>query len=554
MILVLGALLLTALIGAPLFVIMGVTTVALFFSFGGEHYQHLQSYQSLVLSMTDLTTKNVFLAIPFFVAAGSIMTEGGIAKRLIRLANAFVGWLPGGLAVSAVGSAMIFAAISASSPVTLIAVGAIMFPALVKAGYKENFSLGLVTSAGSLGCLIPPSLPMIIYALAVSSTAAVDIGDLFLAGVGPGLLIGGLLAVYCVFHGLRMPQTQQKFSLEEVGAAFREGIWSLVLPGIILGGIYSGFFTATEAAAVALVYSVVACVFIYKELRLRDLPGLLVESAVLIGSIILIIVFSFALNGFLVEANAEAWLLGQIEAMDLSPAEFFLLMNVFLIVIGALMDAISAILIFAPLLAPIAMQLGIDPVHLGVIFIMNMEIGYLTPPVATNLFVSAAVFKKPFGQVIRSVVPTAALIVLGLIIVMYVPTVAMGPVNFLNGKAVYQPFPWDGIPSAVADESLNDVRESPAAATVRPAADGGALSLKDLMEKAKQDGEESAEPTAAEAGGEKGALSLKELMEKAKQDQAAEEPAPVSAEPKRALSLKELMEQAKEKQAEEAAQ
>lgn len=518
MTLVLVALLGTALLGAPLFAVMGLTTVALFYSFGGAHYEHVQGYQSLVLAMTDLTTKNVFLAIPFFVAAGSVMTEGGIAKRLIRLANSVVGFLPGGLAVSAVGAAMIFAAISASSPVTLIAVGSIMFPAMVSAGYKENFALGLVTSAGSLGCLIPPSLPMIIYALAVSATAAVDVGDLFLAGVGPGFLIAFLLALYCMWQGINMPETRAKFSWLEVRTAFREGIWSLVLPGIILGGIYSGMFTATEAAAISLVYAVVATVFIYRELKLADLARLFVESAVLIGSIVLIIVFSFALNGFLVESDAAGWIMDMIEHMNLGPVGFFLVMNLFLIVVGALMDAISAILIFAPLLAPVAMKLGIDPIHLGVVFIMNMEIGYMTPPVATNLFVSAAVFKRPFGQVVRAVLPSLLIIVFGLGIVMYVPTIPLAAVNFVKGKPVYQPFPWDGPPTAIADEA--SPRETPATNQADVQGAGGAKSLQELMQaaKEKQDAVE-AKPVAAETGKPK---TLQELMQEAKEKAARE--------------------------------
>jgi C4-dicarboxylate transporter, DctM subunit len=513
MILVLGTILLTALLGAPLFVIMGATTMALFYSFGGAHYEHIMGYQSLVVSMTELTTKNVFLAIPFFVGAGAIMTEGGIAQRLVRLANSFVGWMPGGLAVSAIGSAMIFAAISASSPVTLIAVGSIMFPALLKAGYRENFSLGLVTSAGSLGCLVPPSLPMIIYALAVSSTGAVDIGDLFLAGIGPAFLIAGLWAIYCVWEGLRMPETREKFSFKEMADAFREGIWALFLPVIILGGIYSGFFTATEAAAVSMVYAVIVTVFIYKELTLKRIPALFVESSVLIGSIVLIIVFSFALNSFLVESDVAGLALKQMQEWNLGPAGFFLTMNLLLIVVGALMDAISAILIFAPLLAPIALAVGIDPLHLAIVFIINMEIGYLMPPVATNLFVSSAVFRKPFGQVARSVIPTMVLIIVGLGIVMYVPTIPLGMVNMLHGRPAYQAFPWDGAPVPVA--AAPDLPGSPAAASVG----GGAMSLQEMMKAAKEDA--AATPAAADSEPPR-AKSLQELMEEAKARTAAE--------------------------------
>lgn len=474
MMIVLGTLLFLAVIGAPLFVIMGATTVALFYAFGDVDYQHIRAYQTLVVQMTDLTTKNVFLSIPFFIASGAIMTEGGIAKRLVHLARTLVGWLPGGLAVASVVSCIVFAAISGSSPVTLIAVGSIMFPAMVKAGYRENFSLGLVTSAGSLGTLVPPAIPMIIYAIAVSGTGAVDIGDLFVAGLGGALFISLLLTAYCIWEGMSMPNTRERFSLHEMRAAFREGSWALALPVIILGGIYSGFFTPTEAAAVSVVYSVVATVFIYKELKLSQIPGMLVEAAILIGSLILIIVLSFGLNTFLVESNSAEWTLKQIQAWNLGPAGFFFVVNVLLILIGALMDSISAILIFAPLLAPVALSLGIDPIHLGVVFIVNMEIGYLMPPVATNLFVSSAVFKKPFGQVTKSVMPTLGIICMGLMVVTYVPTISNGLVNALHGRPIYQAFPWDGAPPAVADAPETD--------EAAPTTDAGAPKMKSLQE------------------------------------------------------------------------
>lgn len=512
MLTVLAVLALCVVVGAPLFVIMGATTIALFFSFGGAEYQQVEHYQSLVLAMTDLTTKNVFLAIPFFVAAGTIMTEGGIAKRLIRIADALVGWMPGGLAVSAVVSSMVFAAISASSPVTLIAVGSIMFPALTKAGYKEDFSLGLVTSAGSLGSLLPPSLALIIYALAVSSTAPVEIGDLFLGGLSAGILIVFFLSIYCVWHGLQMPRG--KFSWQELKSSLREGSWALFLPVIIVGGIYTGFFTATEASAVAVVYAAFVTVFIFKELRIAQLPALFLESAILIGTIIFIVVFSFALNGFLVESNAADFILQLLNEWNLGPVGFFVVMNVFLIVIGALMDSISATLIFAPLLAPVATSLGIDPIHLGIVFVINMEIGYLMPPVATNLFVASAVFNKPFGQVVRAVMPTMTIIIGGLFAVIFVPTFSNGLVNLAHGRPVYQAFPWEG-KTAVAAEP----------APAEPAAGEApkAKSLQELMNAAKQgEGTAAADATPVEAAQPK-AKSLQELMEEAKRNQAQEQ-------------------------------
>lgn len=526
MMIVIGTLLLTALVGAPLFVIMGATTVALFFAFGDSSYEHVRAYQTLVVQMTDLTTKNVFLSIPFFVGSGAIMTEGGIAKRLVHLARTLVGWLPGGLAVASVVSCIVFAAISGSSPVTLIAVGSIMFPAMVKAGYRENFSLGLVTSAGSLGTLVPPAIPMIIYAIAVSGTAPVDIGDLFIAGLGGALFVSLLLTIYCVWEGVGMPQTRERFSWIELRKAFREGIWALALPFIILGGIYSGFFTPTEAAAVSVIYSIVATVFIYKELTLSRIPALLIESGILIGSLILIIVLSFGLNTFLIESDAAGWTLRQIQAWDLGPAGFFLVINILLIAIGALMDSISAILIFAPLLAPVALSLGIDPIHLGVVFIINMEIGYLMPPVATNLFVSSAVFKKPFIQVTKSVMPTLGIICLGLMIVTYVPTISNGLVNFFRGRPVYQAFPWDGAVEAIAQEPAEDAESAETAGAEAAPAEKKTMSLQEIMKAAKLKGETET-PAAVSVPVEsapKRPLSLQEIMKKAKKDQEGQTP------------------------------
>lgn len=520
MILVLGVLLFTALVGAPLFVIMGATTVALFYAFGGPEHDSLLGYQTLVVQMTDLTTKNVFLSIPFFVASGAIMTDGGIARRLVRIARAAVGFLPGGVAVAAVISCIVFAAISGSSPVTLIAVGSIMFPAMVQAGYRENFALGMVTSAGSLGCLVPPALPMIIYSIAVSGTGAVDISDLFLAGLGPALLIAGLLALFAVVEGLRMPHTRERFSWQELRTAFREGIWALFLPFIILGGIYSGFFTPTEAAAVSVVYAIVATVFIYRELRLHQLPALFIESAVLIGSLILIIVLSFGLNTFLVDSEAADWVLETIRQWDLGPAGFFLVVNVLLILIGALMDSISAILIFAPILAPVARDLGIDPIHLGIVFIVNMEIGYLAPPVATNLFVAAAVFKKPFGQVTKAIFPTLGIITAGLMIVTYVPTISNGLVNYLHGRPVYQAFPWDGLAIVAADEPQAEepTAESAPVATSMPA-QGRAMTLQEIMQAAKTQPAAMATTPATP----KRPMTLQEIMEAAKKQRTQQE-------------------------------
>lgn len=444
-----GILLALALVGAPLFVIVGTATLLCFYLFTSD-LASIHQMEIVIQKMEELISKREFLAIPLFMASGAIMTSGGIAARLVNVAKAALGWLPGGVAIASVAACMFFAAISGSSPVTLIAVGSIMLPAMVSSKYPENFALGLVTTAGSLGCLVPPSISMLIYSISITGgTGQVKPQDLFLAGLLPALFIAGLLAAYSFWVGLKVPGSRQKFDFRELRKATREGIWALLLPFLVLGGIYGGLYNAYEAGAVAAAYSLVVTMFVYRELNLKKLLFTLMESATLMGSLILIIVLAFGLNEFLAQIQIQEKLLRLIDAMNLRqhPALFLLLVNVVLIVIGALMDSISCTLIFAPMLAPVAVDLGIDPIHFGVIFVVNMEIGYLMPPVATNLFVSAAVFKKPFGQVTRAVLPTLGITCAALAIIMYIPTISMGLVNWRDGKPVYQAFRWDGAPA-----------------------------------------------------------------------------------------------------------
>lgn len=473
-----GTLLAFALIGTPLFVIVGMATALCFLWFTTDH-QTLQSLLPMIQNMEQLVTKQEFLAIPLFMASGAIMTAGGMAARLVKVAEAALGWLPGGMAVASVAACMFFAAISGSSPVTLIAVGSILFPAMVKAKYPENFALGLLTTAGSLGCLVPPSISMLIYAISItSSSARVDPQDLFLAGLIPAFVIGGMLSVYAIIVGLRMPpESRAKFSWTEMSAALREGIWALLLPFLVLGGIYGGLYTPSEAGAVAAMYALAVTIFIYRELDVPKLFATLVDSATLMGSLILIIVLAFGLNEFLADIQVQDKLMALIQQMHLGPAGFLLLVNVLLVVIGALMDSISCTLIFAPMLAPVAWELyGIDPIHFGIVFVINMEIGYLMPPVATNLFVAAAVFKKPFGQVTRAVLPTLTMTCLALGLFMYVPTLSKALVNAQRGLPMVEAFPWNGKPvvqeqaaEAVANPPPTKAGEKPAVTPSTPA-------------------------------------------------------------------------------------
>jgi C4-dicarboxylate transporter DctM subunit len=432
-----GVILALAAIGSPLFVIVGTATALCFALFVPES-GGMADLLPIMQNMEGLLTKQEFLAVPMFMASGAIMTAGGIARRLVDIARAGLGWLPGGMAVAAVVACMFFAAISGSSPVTLIAVGSIMLPAMTQLRYPENFSLGLVTTAGSLGCLVPPSISMLIYAISTSgSVASVSPDEMFLAGLIPALFIGGLLSLYSIWVGRKIPGERPKFEAAKFGRAIVDGVWALLLPVVVLGGIYGGLFTPSEAGAAATVYALVVTMVIYRELDVKKLYATLIDAAALMGSLILIIVLAFGLNEFLALIQVSDRLMDLIRAMDLGPIGFMLLVNVVLILVGALMDSISCTLIFAPMLAPVAYRLyGIDPLHFGVVFVVNMEIGYLMPPVATNLFVSAAVFRKPFGQVVRAIWPTLAITCAALVVMMYVPTISKAAVNWKRDVAI----------------------------------------------------------------------------------------------------------------------
>ncbi|MBX7117166.1 MAG: TRAP transporter large permease [Myxococcaceae bacterium] len=476
--LVLGLLGLLA-VRTPLFVVIGFSSMMCFVLWG-DGYNTLASLEIIPAKIASLTSKNVLLAIPFFVLSGALMSAGGMARRLVAVAEAMVGHFRGGMAIASVLACMIFAAISGSSPVTLIAVGGIMFPAMMKAGYRENFALGLITTAGSLGCLIPPSIPMLVYAISVSGNSAVNVGDLFLAGLGPAVLIAGMLALYSYFRGGQKEGRPPKPWSERLQVV-RDGLWALLMPVIILGGIYSGIFTPTEASAVSVVYAVAVELLIFRELQWVDVGPAILKSVAMMGALLLVIVLSFGLNDFMVEKQVAETILAEIQERNLGPAGFLLAINVFLIVTGALMDSISAIVLFTPLIAPTAVALGIDPLHLGVVFIVNMEIGYVAPPIATNLFVSAQLFQKKFGQVVRSVMPTLGILCIGLVAVTYVPSIALGPVYGPRGQGYYQPF---GAGPPKAKPSVQPASDTDGGVTDE--APGHVMSIEEMMKRRRE--------------------------------------------------------------------
>ena len=444
-------------LGLPLFVILGALSAFLLLNSG--LFGHWTDLSSIIEMTMSLAEKEVLLAIPFFVIAGAIMSEGDIAKRLIRVAREAFCWLPGGLAVSAVAACIFFAAISGSSPVTVIAIGTIMVPAMLKEGYRPSFAYGIVTAAGSLGILIPPSIPMIVYEI-VDPTGFADpagyalapdhrplgLADLFFAGLGPGFMIGGLLAAYAIFEGKRAKTPTKPIDLSALLLAIRDGVWALLLPVVILGGIYSGIFTPTQAAAVSVAYALIVELFIHRSLRLEDLPKILTENTILIGSLLIIIALAQGFNSYLKLAEIPKHAVELLVSLELSPIAFLLLVNILLLVVGCFMDILSAIIILVPLLAPIAFELGIHPLHLAIVFIVNLEIGYLTPPLGLNLFVASAIFRQTFGAMVRAIVPFLALMVVGLVLVTYVPMTSLGLVSALNERGLHVPFPEQRLP------------------------------------------------------------------------------------------------------------
>jgi C4-dicarboxylate transporter, DctM subunit len=423
------------LLGAPLFVAVGVGTLAAWSLLreGGS--------ETVVIDMFEATKKQELLAIPFFVLAGNLMTKGSIAARLIDFTKATIGFLPGGLGVGAVMACAFFAAISGSSPVTVIAIGSILFPMLVADGYGEKYSMGLLSTAGGLGIIIPPSIPMIVYAIIVGQNpkvGAIDPATLFKAGILPGLFIASVLIAYTLFlwwprpgsTTLTRPPNAKDWARNVARTGVR-GMPSLFLPVIILGGIYGWFdlsfigipisisLTVTEAAAVAVVYALFVELFINRELKWSKVPEIINESAVMMGSLFLILVIAISLNRFFVfEQVPEAATDFMLTYVD-SKFTFLIVVNLFLLALGCVMDILSAILIVAPLLAPIAASYGINGVHFGIMFIVNLELGYLTPPLGINLFVASTVFDRPLLKVIRAVVPFLLLMLFCLAVIVW---------------------------------------------------------------------------------------------------------------------------------------
>ncbi len=409
--------------GMPVAIALGLSSLLTILFFAQD------SLASLALKLYETSEHFTLLAIPFFILGGAFMTTGGVAKRMIRFAVACVGHLRGGLAIASVLACILFAAVSGSSPATVVAVGSIVIAGMVRAGYPQPFAAGVVTNAGTLGILIPPSIVMVVYG-AVTETS---VGDLFMAGVLPGTLLGLCLmvAIYVRARITGLP-SQPRASMREVLVAGRDSLWGLLLIIIILGGIYGGIFTPTEAAAVAAVYAFVIAVFVYRDMGMRDVPEVLIEASKVTVMLMFIIANALLFAHVLTTERIPQLIAEQILAWGMPAWAFLIVVNILLLLAGMFMEPTGTILILAPILFPIAMQLGIDPVHLGIIMVVNLEIGLVTPPVGLNLFVTAGITKMPVGEVIRAAMPWLFVLLGFLVVVTYVPWLSLALPNLFK--------------------------------------------------------------------------------------------------------------------------
>lgn len=405
---------LLALLGAPLYAIIGAGALLGYWHGGVD-------LKAVPIEIFGIAETPILLAIPLFTFAGYLLSESQAAARLVRLSSALLGWMPGGLAMVAVVACSLFTAFTGGSGVTIIAIGALLYPALVQAGYSERFTLGLVTSSGSLGLLFAPSLPLIIYGI----VAEVPIDSLFVAGVVPGVLMMIALAAFCLWSNRENRRPISEFSWREVGQALRAAIWELPLPVVVLGGIYSGFFAVSEAAAVTVMYVLVTELLIYREVPLRRLPEIIRNSMVLVGGILLILGISLASTNYMIDAQVPQQLIAIVTHYISSQTSFLLLLIAFLMVIGCMLHVYSALVLIVPLILPVAAEYAVNPVHLGIIFVATMELGYLLPPIGMNLYISSFRFRKPVLDVCVATLPFMLILLVTVFLITFVPGLSL---------------------------------------------------------------------------------------------------------------------------------
>ncbi len=415
------ALIILVILGAPLFAIIASSALI------GFHGNEID-LSVIAIEIYRITDTPILLAIPLFTFAGYVLSESKASQRLVLLTDALLGWMPGGLAVVSLFACAFFTALTGASGATIIALGAILYPAMKQAGYAERFNLGLITSSGSLGLLFPPSIALILYGVIAQQMdldQAIAIDDLFIAGLLPGLLMLALLIAWSMYKsvGDKIPTTA--FDTKKLIFALRQSIWEIPLPVLLIGGIYSGYFAVSEAAAVAVMYVLIVNLLILKEIKIKQLPAIMRDSMVLVGGVLIILGVSLASTNYLIDAEIPSKLFDFIREHIDSKLTFLMLLNIFLLILGMMLDVFSALVLIVPLTLPIAVGYGIHPVHFGIIFLANMQIGYFTPPVGMNLFIASYRFNKPITELYYATIPFMLILFLAVLIITYWPALTL---------------------------------------------------------------------------------------------------------------------------------
>ncbi len=400
--------------GTPLFIVIATGALLSFYLSGIDS-------SAVIIEMYRLASTPLLETIPLFALAGYVLAESNAPKRLVRLSQAFLGWMPGGLAVVVLIACTLFTAFTGASGITIIALGGLVFPALLSQRYPEGFSLGLITTSGALGLLLPPSLPLILYG--IISRTSVD--KLFIAGILPGSILVILLMLYSLFKGSRAGTPIVRSSVREMRHAIRESIWEIPLPFVVLGGIYTGYFAVSDAAAITAFYVLFVEVLIHREVRIKDLVSIIKESMVLVGGILIILGVALAYTNYLIDAQVPLKILAFIKEHITSKWAFLILLNIFLLIVGCMIDIFSALVVVVPLILPLSQAYGIDPIHLGIIFLTNLGIGYSTPPVGINLFIASYRFGRPILRLYVASLPFLAILLVGLIVITYLPGISL---------------------------------------------------------------------------------------------------------------------------------
>ena len=419
--LVIAIILVLALFGMPLFAVILSLALVGFYSSGID-------LSVIAIEIYRLTNTPLLLALPLFTLAGYLLSHGNTSHRLVNLSRAFLGWMPGELVIVSLFACALFTAFTGATGITIVALGALLYPALKENGYSKKFSLGLVTTSGSLGLLLPPSLPLIIYAVIVQQMdleTPVTIKELFLAGLLPSLLMISFIIMWSAWTNRGTAKETTSFNSKEAFAALKSASWEIPLPFIVLGGIYGGIFAISEAAAITALYVLIIQVFIYKEITIKELPEIAKEAMLVVGGILLILGVSLALTNYLIDAEIPAALFTWVKQHIHSPITFLLFLNIFLLVLGAILDIFSALVIMVPLIVPLAIGYGIDPIHLGIIFLANMQLGYFTPPVGMNLFIASYRFNRPITDIYKATIPFFFVLLAAVLIITYWPALSL---------------------------------------------------------------------------------------------------------------------------------